>query len=229
MKFVKGDAIAGIIVILINLIGGFAIGIMQKGMAPDEAISTYSLLTVGDGLAAQIPALLISVATGIIVTRSASERIVEYAFQYAREADPNVLLFYNDYDQHYTDEKLKAGAERALEAAQAGHAHVQHDGADRIAMELGDEGQRISPGAHPQADGADEQGEAVAHRLVVIDQVDQRDGAGGVGHGGDQDIVERRTGAVCASGQRMENDGLASTAPAMSPLMGSSIPCCRAM
>jgi flagellar biosynthesis protein FlhA len=72
-KFVKGDAIAGIIVTLINLIGGFAIGVMQKGMAPGEAVSTYSLLTVGDGLVSQIPALLLSTATGIIVTRSATD------------------------------------------------------------------------------------------------------------------------------------------------------------
>ena len=72
-KFVKGDAIAGIIVTLINLIGGMAIGVMQLGMAPGDAVSTYSLLTVGDGLVSQIPALLLSTATGIIVTRSASD------------------------------------------------------------------------------------------------------------------------------------------------------------
>src|SRR3954452_7407603 len=72
-KFVKGDAIAGIIITLINLIGGFAIGVMQRGMAPADAVSTYSLLSVGDGLVSQIPALLLSTATGIIVTRSATE------------------------------------------------------------------------------------------------------------------------------------------------------------
>ncbi|MGY1748524.1 flagellar biosynthesis protein FlhA [Modestobacter sp. SYSU DS0511] len=72
-KFVKGDAIAAIIVTLINLIGGFAIGIMQRGLSPAESVSTYSLLSVGDGLVSQIPALLISTATGLIVTRSASE------------------------------------------------------------------------------------------------------------------------------------------------------------
>ncbi|MFW3170483.1 flagellar biosynthesis protein FlhA [Geodermatophilus sp. CPCC 206100] len=72
-KFVKGDAIAAIIITLINLIGGMAIGVMQRGMAPGEAVSTYSLLTVGDGLVSQIPALLLSTATGIIVTRSASD------------------------------------------------------------------------------------------------------------------------------------------------------------
>jgi flagellar biosynthesis protein FlhA len=72
-KFVKGDAIAGIIVTLINLIGGFAVGVLQRGLAPGEAVATYSLLTVGDGLVSQIPALLISTATGLIVTRSASD------------------------------------------------------------------------------------------------------------------------------------------------------------
>jgi flagellar biosynthesis protein FlhA len=72
-KFVKGDAVAAIIVTLINLIGGFAIGVMQKGMAPADAVSTYSLLSVGDGLVSQIPALLISTATGLIVTRSAAQ------------------------------------------------------------------------------------------------------------------------------------------------------------
>ena len=72
-KFVKGDAVAAIIVTLINLIGGFAIGVIQKGMAPADAVSTYSLLSVGDGLVSQIPALLISTATGLIVTRSAAQ------------------------------------------------------------------------------------------------------------------------------------------------------------
>src|SRR4051794_2545108 len=72
-KFVKGDAMAAVIITLINLIGGFAIGVMQRGMAPADAVSTFSLLSVGDGLVSQIPALLISTATGIIVTRSASE------------------------------------------------------------------------------------------------------------------------------------------------------------
>src|ERR671927_14832 len=72
-KFVKGDAIAAIIITLINLIGGFAIGVLQRGMAPADAVSTFSLLTVGDGLVSQIPALLLSTATGIIVTRSATE------------------------------------------------------------------------------------------------------------------------------------------------------------
>ncbi|WP_203231385.1 flagellar biosynthesis protein FlhA [Nocardioides caldifontis] len=72
-KFVKGDAIAGIIITLINLIGGFAIGVAQKGMTLNDAMHTYSLLTVGDGLVSQIPALLLSVATGLVVTRSVSE------------------------------------------------------------------------------------------------------------------------------------------------------------
>jgi flagellar biosynthesis protein FlhA len=73
-KFVKGDAIAAVVIVLINLVGGMLVGVAQQGMSAGEAAQTFSLLTVGDGLAAQIPALLVSVATGIIVTRSASER-----------------------------------------------------------------------------------------------------------------------------------------------------------
>src|SRR3954447_18343195 len=72
-KFVKGDAIAAIIITIVNLVGGFAVGMLQRGMSPGEAINSYSLLTVGDGLVSQIPALLMSVATGVIVTRSTSE------------------------------------------------------------------------------------------------------------------------------------------------------------
>ncbi len=72
-KFVKGDAIAGIVITSINLVGGFLVGVVQKGMPIGEAIDTYSLLTIGDGLTAQIPALLISVSSGLIVTRAAGE------------------------------------------------------------------------------------------------------------------------------------------------------------
>ncbi|MBV8220960.1 MAG: flagellar biosynthesis protein FlhA [Solirubrobacterales bacterium] len=73
-KFVKGDAMAALIITGINLIGGIVVGVVQHHVPFGQATQTYSLLTVGDGLAAQIPALLISVATGILVTRSASEK-----------------------------------------------------------------------------------------------------------------------------------------------------------
>lgn len=72
-KFVKGDAIAGIIIVFINLIFGMVIGMMQQGMSLGDAANHYSLLTVGDGIVSQIPALLISTATGIVVTRAASD------------------------------------------------------------------------------------------------------------------------------------------------------------
>ncbi|MEK3684521.1 flagellar biosynthesis protein FlhA [Paenibacillus sp. LMG 31459] len=72
-KFVKGDAIASIIILLINLIGGFIIGMTIHGMSFQDALSTYSILTIGDGLVSQIPALLISTAAGLIVSRAASE------------------------------------------------------------------------------------------------------------------------------------------------------------
>ncbi|AKU21156.1 flagellar biosynthesis protein FlhA [Massilia sp. NR 4-1] len=72
-KFVKGDAIAGIVIMLINIVGGLVIGVMQMGMRWDQALHTFTLLTVGDGIVTQVPALVIAVGTGIIVTRSASD------------------------------------------------------------------------------------------------------------------------------------------------------------
>jgi flagellar biosynthesis protein FlhA len=72
-KFVKGDAIAGIVIMLINIVGGLVIGVMQHGLPWSEALQTYTLLTIGDGIVTQVPALVISVGTGIIVTRSASD------------------------------------------------------------------------------------------------------------------------------------------------------------
>ena len=71
-KFVKGDAIAGIIITLINIVGGIIIGVMMKNMSAGDAASKYIILTVGDGLVGQIPALLISTSSGILVTRSGS-------------------------------------------------------------------------------------------------------------------------------------------------------------
>ncbi len=72
-KFVRGDAIAGILITLINVIGGFIIGIAQMGMDFSTALSTYTTLTIGDGLVSQIPALMISVGSGILVSRAASQ------------------------------------------------------------------------------------------------------------------------------------------------------------
>ncbi|MBQ1918644.1 MAG: FHIPEP family type III secretion protein, partial [Schwartzia sp.] len=72
-KFVKGDAIAAIIIIIINITGGFIIGMVQRNMTVTQALQNYTLLTVGEGLVNQIPALMISTATGIIVTRAASD------------------------------------------------------------------------------------------------------------------------------------------------------------
>ncbi|EIO6604246.1 type III secretion system export apparatus protein MxiA, partial [Shigella sonnei] len=69
MKFIKGDAIAGIIIIFVNLIGGISVGMSQHGMSLSGALSTYTILTIGDGLVSQIPALLISISAGFIVTR----------------------------------------------------------------------------------------------------------------------------------------------------------------
>jgi flagellar biosynthesis protein FlhA len=73
-KFVKGDAVAGIIILLINIVAGWIIGMVQHGMAWDEALERFTLLTIGDGIATQLPALIIAIATGIIVTRSSADK-----------------------------------------------------------------------------------------------------------------------------------------------------------
>jgi flagellar biosynthesis protein FlhA len=72
-KFVKGDAIAGIVIIIINVVGGIALGMIQRGLSITDAVNTYTLLTIGDGLVTQIPALLMAVSTGMIVTRANAE------------------------------------------------------------------------------------------------------------------------------------------------------------
>tara|TARA_A100001015_G_scaffold22087_1_gene25046 strand:+ start:8573 stop:10657 length:2085 start_codon:yes stop_codon:yes gene_type:complete len=71
-KFVKGDAIAGIIIVIINIVGGIIIGTAQQGLSVGDAVTTFSRFTVGDGLVSQLPALLIAIATGLVVTKSAS-------------------------------------------------------------------------------------------------------------------------------------------------------------
>ena len=70
-KFVRGDAIAGIIILLVNLIGGLIVGVFQQNMGVADAARTYSLLTIGDGLVTQVPALIVSTAAGMLVTRTA--------------------------------------------------------------------------------------------------------------------------------------------------------------
>jgi type III secretion protein V len=73
MKFVKGDAIASIIIVIVNLLGGLTIGVMQRGLGAGEAMSLYSILTIGDGMVAQLPALMSAMAAGLVVTRSSGE------------------------------------------------------------------------------------------------------------------------------------------------------------
>ncbi len=99
-KFIRGDAIAGLIISTINIIGGFAIGILQMNLTFTESAARYTILTVGDGLVSQIPALLISVGAGLVVTRSASSNQldIELKKQYAYKPKPlfvvsGLLLF----------------------------------------------------------------------------------------------------------------------------------------
>jgi flagellar biosynthesis protein FlhA len=90
-KFVKGDAIAGILIMLINIIGGLTIGVMQMGMGWGEALHTFTLLTIGDGIVTQVPGLVIAVGTGIIVTRSASDRTLSLEVFQQITAHPKTL------------------------------------------------------------------------------------------------------------------------------------------
>ncbi len=85
MKFVKGDAIAGLVIVAVNLIGGIAIGMTRKGMTAGEAVDVYSLLTVGDGLAAQLPALFVSLAAGSVITRVSTDRSETLGADIARQ------------------------------------------------------------------------------------------------------------------------------------------------
>lgn len=90
-KFVKGDAIAGILINVINIIAGFVIGVAQKGMAFTDALQTYTMLTIGDGLVSQIPALVIATSAGMVVTRSASGTSLDSQMKTQLLSNPRVL------------------------------------------------------------------------------------------------------------------------------------------
>lgn len=92
-KFVRGDAISAIVIMFINIIGGFIIGIIQHNMNIDQALSTYTLLTVGEGLVSQIPALLLSTSTGIIITRASSKDGLGTDTFTQLVAQPSAILF----------------------------------------------------------------------------------------------------------------------------------------
>lgn len=95
MKFVKGDAIAGIVIIIINLLGGLAVGVLQRDMPLGGAVQTYSILTIGDGLVSQIPAILAAISAGLVVTRTAGEeqdRHLGHAISRQVSAEPRVLI-----------------------------------------------------------------------------------------------------------------------------------------
>ncbi len=94
MKFVKGDAIAGLIITAINILGGVLVGVLQKGMTAEKALETFAILTIGDGLVSQIPALLIAMTAGIIVTRVANDESPALGGDIGKQflAQPKALL-----------------------------------------------------------------------------------------------------------------------------------------
>lgn len=91
-KYVKGDATAGLIITVINFIGGLAIGILMRGMESETALQTYSILTIGDGLTSQIPSLMISLATGVLVTKGSKEADIGGILQKQLLSTPKVLM-----------------------------------------------------------------------------------------------------------------------------------------
>lgn len=91
-KFVKGDAIAGIIILLIDIIGGLSVGVVQRGLSWSDALHTYTLLTVGDGIVTQIPSLVVATATGIIITRAATDAQLGEEISRQVFAHPRTLL-----------------------------------------------------------------------------------------------------------------------------------------
>lgn len=90
-KFVKGDAVAGLIINAINILGGFIIGVAQRGLSFQDALQTYTILTIGDGLVSQIPALIIATAAGLVVTRSASGTALDIQMKSQLFSNPRVL------------------------------------------------------------------------------------------------------------------------------------------
>ena len=91
-KFVKGDAIAGILILLIDIVAGLIVGVAQMGMTWSEALQRFTLLTIGDGIATQLPALIIAVATGIIVTRSSADRELSAEIFRQLSSEPRIPL-----------------------------------------------------------------------------------------------------------------------------------------
>ncbi|MFP1462840.1 FHIPEP family type III secretion protein [Escherichia coli] len=91
-KFVRGDAIAGILIMVINVVGGLLVGVLQHGMSMGHAAESYTLLTIGDGLVAQIPALVISTAAGVIVTRVSTDQDVGEQMVNQLFSNPSVML-----------------------------------------------------------------------------------------------------------------------------------------
>ena len=91
-KFVRGDAVAGIIIMLINIVGGLVVGVLQHDLDLATAAKNYTLLTIGDGLVAQIPALVISTAAGMVVSRVASEDNIGQQLAKQLFSSPQVLI-----------------------------------------------------------------------------------------------------------------------------------------
>ena len=109
MKFVKGDAIASIIIVIVNLLGGLTIGMLQRDMSAGDAMHLYSILTIGDGMVAQIPALLSAMAAGLIVTRSAGDDARRTSRRNDRQTDHGAPARAADDRLHFAADGSRAG------------------------------------------------------------------------------------------------------------------------
>ncbi len=156
-KFVRGDAIAGIIITVVNILGGLAIGVIQKGMPVGEAAQTYTLLTVGDGLVSQIPALFISTAAGIVVSRAATEGDFAATVQKQLLGNPTVLLL--------------ASVILVFFAAIPGLPHFSFLALGAITGLLGYRASKRSAEEAPEAEGEEEGLEEEGPRVEPIDLV----------------------------------------------------------
>ena len=139
-KFVKGDAMAALIITAINLVGGIVVGVVQRHLGFSEATHQYSLLTVGDGLAAQMPALLISVATGIIVTRAASDRDLG-----SRHRQPDPRAAQGADGRRRRDRTVRADPRPAEASVPADRGDLRHDRVGRSQRAAGRHRRRRRP------------------------------------------------------------------------------------
>src|SRR5262249_19569488 len=149
-KFVRGDAIAGVLIVAVNIAGGLYMGIVQHGMDAAEAVGVFTTLTIGDGLVSQIPAFLISLAAGLIVTRSSTESDLGGEVTGQLFGRPRVLAGASGFLAYRAPARLPKAPPAALAAALAAGAYVLWAGGRRP-VETPEIVAEATPGTGPPA------------------------------------------------------------------------------